>query len=550
MQKFYIALLSTLLFINVNIVFAFTDTSNHWAEQDIQKLSSYGIVTGYQDGSFKPNNNLTRAELVTIINRILNNTTQNTRYVPDINNKNWYYAEIRKGIESGFITGDSDGNVHPESLITREEAVVMLQRAFVPLDNENMVIKYSDFSDASSWAKESLSTFITRKYISGYNDNTIKPKANITRAEVVKIITRICEVYVTYGEIKGELFGNVVVNADKVSFNNITINGALIICEGASNLKLENVIVNGDLILRREIPAPIGNFKVTGQTYKINTEPVVDNSKYINDEYGISFSIPEGSHVVYIQRENQKVNYKQKNLMTVRIKQDENLYFSSFAHGLSQEKNRFALPYTEIKTGYIGFYKYAVYGSTKDNSYFVYIKRDNVEYAIYFYNIENTNIIDNLVESIKLYEGSKITSHGRKTYYNPDLFLKFNYIDYVVVDDSYNTNIVNESEGFYKLIIQVTKIIDMSNYSIDQLKTILVGLEDTQAEIIDSRITKVYNCDAIEYTVKYEDKLSKSLYIVLSNKLYHFVFTSEESKMLGAGYEIYEDIINNIEFQN
>ena len=408
----------------------------------------------------------------------------------------------------------------------------------------------SDFSDASSWAKESLSTFITRKYISGYNDNTIKPKANITRAEVVKIITRICEVYVTYGEIKGELFGNVVVNADKVSFNNITINGALIICEGASNLKLENVIVNGDVILRREIPAPIGNFKVTGQTYKINTEPVVDNSKYINDEYGISFSIPEGSHVVYIQRENQKVNYKQKNLMTVRIKQDENLYFSSFAHGLSQEKNRFALPYTEIKTGYIGFYKYAVYGSTKDNYYFVYIKRDNVEYAIYFYNIENTNIIDNLVESIKLYEGSKITSHGRKTYYNPDLFLKFNYIDYVVVDDSYNTNIVNESEGFYKLIIQVTKIIDMSNYSIDQLKTILVGLEDTQAEIIDSRITKVYNCDAIEYTVKYEDKLSKSLYIVLSNKLYHFVFTSEESKMLGAGYEIYEDIINNIEFQN
>ncbi len=532
-------------------MFLHIQTQNgHWAEQDITKLSSYGIISGYQDGTFKPNNNLTRAELVTIINRMLNNTTQNTRYIPDINSKSWYYAEIRKGIDSGFIEGDKEGNVRPDSLITREEAIVMLQRALVPTNSELIVTGYSDFDTISPWAKDAFSTFITKKYISGYNDNTLKPKSNITRAEVVKIITRMWDVYVTFGELAGELHGNVLVNADRVSFNNITIDGSLIVCEGASNLKLENVLITGDLILRREITDPTGNFKVNGQIYKLNTEPVVDNSKYINDEYGISFSIPEGAQVVYIKSNSQKVNFKQKNLMTVRITQNEDLYFTSFLGGLQEEKNRFALPYQELKNGYIGYYKYSICGSEKDNSYFIYIKRDNVEYAIYFYNINNTNVIDNVIDSIKLYDGARITSHGRKTYNNPELFLKFNYIDYVVVDDSYNSGQVNEDNGFYKLIIQVTKIIDMSNYTIDQLKTILVGLEDTQAEIIDSNIKKVYTYDAIEYTVKYEDKLSKSLYIVISNKLYHFVFTSEEDKMTGAGLEIYEDIINNIEFKN
>lgn len=549
-KRLIIACILTLLVINVNIVFAYTDTEGHWAEHDISTLSSYGIITGYQDGTFMPNNNLTRAELITIINRMLNNTVQSTKYVPDISTSNWYYSEVKKALNSGFVTGDNDGNIRPNDLITREEAVVMLQRAFIPVNEEKIVISLKDYDDVSSWAKDSFTSFIMRKYISGYNDNTIRPKANITRAEVVKIISRMCGNFVSYGELKGTLHNNVLVNGDKVSLNNVTIDGDLIICEGASNLKIENTIINGDFILRREIQDPIGNFQVYGRTFKVNTEPIADNSKYTNDEYGISFSIPEGAKVVYITDEKQKPNFKQKNLMTVRINHNDDLYFTSFSSGLLNERNRFALPYSEIKTGYIGYYKYAVYGSEKDNSYFIYIKRDNVEYSIYFYNIANLNVVDNLVESIKLYEGSLITSHGRKQYNNPQLFLKFNYIDYVVVDDSYNTGIVNEDEGFYKLIIQVTNIIDMSNYTIDQLKTILVGLEDTQSEIIDSRITKVYACDAIEYTVKNEDKLTKSLYIVLSNKLYHFVFTADEKKMLGAGEEIYEDIISNIEFQN
>ena len=119
----------------------------------------------------------------------------------------------------------------------------------------------------------------------------------------------------------------------------------------------------------------------------------------------------------------------------------------------------------------------------------------------------------------------------------------------MAVDDSYNTGVVNENqEAYYKLFLQVNNIIDMSNYTVEQLKNILVSLEDSDGEIIESKIRKVYIYDAIEYTVKNDGKLFKSLYIIISNKLYHFVFLSSEDKMSSAGYEIYNDILRSIEF--
>ncbi len=100
MQKRIFGLIIMLIILNINIVFAYSDTDKHWAEKGIEKLSVNGVISGYGDGTFRPNNNVTRAELITIINRLIANNNQNTRYVPDINTKDWYYTEVRKGIES------------------------------------------------------------------------------------------------------------------------------------------------------------------------------------------------------------------------------------------------------------------------------------------------------------------------------------------------------------------------------------------------------------------------------------------------------------------
>lgn len=529
--------------------FAYTDTANHWAEKEITNLSLNGFISGYSDNSFKPDKNMTRAELVTVINRLLGNTVQNTKYVPDINAKDWFYAEIRKGIESGVIKGNVDGYVRPNDLVTREEAVVMLQRALIPSNQNTGTQEFVDSHEIANWSKNSLDIFVKENYIQGYSDNTIRPRNYITRAEVVKIIENMIDIYATFGEFRGEVHGNVLVVGKNVTLKNITIDGNLIVVEGAGNtLNLENIIIEGDLILRTDVEIPEKNFVLKGKKIDIRPEETQVTSSYINDEYGISFSIPEKAKVVYIENEKQKINYKTKNLMTIRINQDDALYFTSFNSALFEERKRFDVAYSEMNTGKIGIYRYAVYGSEKDDSYFVYVKRDNVEYSIYFYNIENINVIDSLVNSIKLYNGTQIIPHEEKIYRNSDLYLKFSYLDYVTVDDSYNTGVVNEEEAFFKMFIQVNNIVDMSDYTIEQLKDILVSLEDSDAQIIDSQIKKAYTYDAIEYTVKDGEKLTKSLYIVISTKLYHFIFVGDENRMNSVGIGIYNDIINSMEF--
>lgn len=529
--------------------YAYTDVKGHWAEKEITNLSLNGIINGYSDNSFKPDTNMTRAELVTVINRILGNSKQNTKYVPDINAKDWFYSEIRKGIQAGIIQGNTDGYVRPNDNVTREEAIVMIQRALVPINSNTLIEGFEDVEEVSSWSKQALGIFTNKKYINGYADNTLRPKNNITRAEVVKIIDNIIDLYATFGEFTGDIHGNVVVCGKNVSLKNITIDGNLIIAEGAEGtMSIENIIIEGNLIARSHIEIPKKNFKLKGEIFDLAAKDVENVSSYINDEYGISFSIPEKAKVMYITDEKEKINYNAKNLMTIRINQDDKLYFTSFDSALFKERKRYDVAYTEMEKGKIDMYKYAVYGSEKDDSYFVYLKRDNVEYSIYFYNIENINVIDSLVNSIKLYQGTKIVPHTQKVYKNPALYLKFSYIDYVSVDDSYNTGVVNDEDSFFKMFIQVTNIIDMSDYTLEELKDILVSLEDSDGEIINTEIQKVYTYDAIEYTVKNDEKMTKSLYIVISTKLYHFIFTGDEDKMNAVGVEIYEDIVNSIEF--
>ena len=550
LKIFTAALIFVFSIFAVSVCFAYSDTQNHWAEKEINIMSSNGIISGYTDGTFKPNQNMTRAELITVINRLLGNQKQNDRFVPDINVKDWYYAEIRKAIESGFVEGNQEGYVKPNNLITRQEAVVMLQRALVPVGSDVVTTEYNDIDSVSKWASRSFNTFLNKGYIKGYTDNTIKPGKNITRAEVVRIISNIVNTYFSFGEYTGKSSGTVLVNTADVKLKDFTVNGNLIVAEGAENLELENVHIIGDLVIRRETNFTSNDYQLDGKLYYLNyNEPVKDNAKYINEDYGISFSIPENTKVVLIEKDDKKINKNQKNLITLKVNQSDEYYFISFEDGQKAAFNRLEYNLDELDRGYADYYKYVIYGNERNNIYYVYLKRDNLEYEITLYNIENINILDSLVNSISLFEGDRIKNHKIVLYKNDDLNIKFRYPDYVAVDDSYNTNVVNDNQdAYYKLFLQVNNIVDLSNYTVEQLKNILVSLEDSDGEITESKIKKVYVYDAIEYTVKNDGKIFKSLYIIISKKLYHFVFLSSEDKMTSAGLEIYNDIVNSVEF--
>ena len=548
MKKVYILMLIIFLMLS-SATLAYTDVSGHWAEKNIESLSRINIIKGYSDDTFRPDDYITRAELITIVNRLLKNSEQSYKYIPDVASTDWYAEEVRKGIYSGIIKGNQEGMIRPNDYITREEAVLILGRAFV----ENMPVyntfSYEDIDEISDWAHPKYYTFIKLGYISGYNDNTVRPKANITRAEIVKIINNIFSEIVFLGEYTEEVHGNLLVSGDEIKLTNVIVDGDLVVTEGTEGkLVLNNVAIAGNLILRA--PVEYDNKKVSIKGKVINLYNSIDDGNaniYRNDKYGIEFAIPENAKVIEITESTKKVDYNQKNLITLRVNKVDELHFVSFKTGLAKEKKRFELIYNEIKTGKIGLAEYAVCADTKKDSYFVYIKRNDVEYALYFYNIDDYNVIDNLVNSIKLYEGEFIHEHSMKVYKNPGLYLKFSYLDYVGVDDSYNTGNVFDGESYFKLFIQVNNVTDMSDYSLEELKILLKTLEGN-AEIIDTKAKTVYQYDAIEFTTTEDDKMTKSLYVIIETKLYHFIFVGDADKMESIGTEIYNDIVNTIEF--
>ena len=130
MKKFLI--LVFVFFAFTGKTMAFYDEDNFlWAKDPINIWSNKGYISGYPDGSFRGNNNITRAEVITIINK-LNNIDEkiNKRPAKDVYEGNWFFDDMGKALKAGLISVDYEGNLRPNDFATREEVIVILSKLF------------------------------------------------------------------------------------------------------------------------------------------------------------------------------------------------------------------------------------------------------------------------------------------------------------------------------------------------------------------------------------------------------------------------------------
>lgn len=181
-------LVFSVMFMPSRMVFAFSDIYGHWAENVIEKWSDSGVINGYEDGSFRPDDNITRAELAKIIATVskLENENKYTTVFTDINVGDWYYAYVMECYANNIINGYDDGSFRPNSFVTREEAAVMFSRSFDIY--AQMSLSFTDSNDISDWALDSVTIMAAQGIIKGYEDGTFRPSEYITRAETVKIL--------------------------------------------------------------------------------------------------------------------------------------------------------------------------------------------------------------------------------------------------------------------------------------------------------------------------------------------------------------------------
>ncbi|MBS5165070.1 MAG: S-layer homology domain-containing protein [Butyricicoccus pullicaecorum] len=227
---------------------AFQDTNGHWAQAAIDRMQGYQIVNGF-GGQFRPDDTITRGEMAVVLDHVMRYQNRADNYFSDLGQA-FYTDAILKAGRAGVLQG-ADGKVRPNDAISREEAVVMMARAF-DIETINVeAIHVPDAGGIAGWAADTVSAFIEKGYVSG--TEPFRPKEPITRAETVAILNHILTgYYPNAGSFSESADGTVVVNTQDVSLKDMTIAGDLILSEGVQDgdVTLENVVVKGRVLIR------------------------------------------------------------------------------------------------------------------------------------------------------------------------------------------------------------------------------------------------------------------------------------------------------------
>ena len=170
------------------------DIYGHWAKKEINQFISSGYVNGYEDGTFRPDNSITRAEFVKLVNKYFGfNNKENIKF-SDINANDWYYNDVCIASKAGYINGYEDKTFKPNKTITREEVSKILVSIKNQQDvNYDKLNKYPDKNKVSNWAKPYVEGAIEQGYLKGNDLGFLNPTNNITRAESVTILSRVAK---------------------------------------------------------------------------------------------------------------------------------------------------------------------------------------------------------------------------------------------------------------------------------------------------------------------------------------------------------------------
>ncbi|SMF90851.1 Bacterial surface proteins containing Ig-like domains [Paenibacillus uliginis N3/975] len=175
-----------------NIVIS--DMKGHWAEDKIKVAMDQGLVTGYPDGTFKPDKPVTRAEFVVLLARGLGLEGESgisfadERLIP-----NWAKSYVAAGISYGFISGYADNTFRASKTMTRTELAMMAAKALQLKESSPDSLTFADVDDIPNWAKGFIASAVKAGIIEGRNKNRFAPDVQATRAEAVVIMTRILE---------------------------------------------------------------------------------------------------------------------------------------------------------------------------------------------------------------------------------------------------------------------------------------------------------------------------------------------------------------------
>ncbi|HOV80589.1 MAG TPA: S-layer homology domain-containing protein [Bacillota bacterium] len=168
----------------------FSDVENNWAAAQINELAEAGIIKGYEDGTFRPAEPVTRAQVVTLLARLLGWTGEEAELSFADEIPSWAGEAVAAAVSRGIVKGYPDGRFLPGRPVTRSEISVILANS-IELPPGPSTLSFKDAGSVPAWAREAVGRVVSAGIIRGYEGNLLKPEANLTRAEMAVLIKRL-----------------------------------------------------------------------------------------------------------------------------------------------------------------------------------------------------------------------------------------------------------------------------------------------------------------------------------------------------------------------
>ena len=161
--------------------------ASHWAKASIGALYRMGVITGFEDGNFHPDEPVTRAQFVKLLTQAFSISGQSEESFADVESGQWYYDYVQSAAGAGLISG-YNGYFYPENTITRQDAVLIVYRVLTAqgetLEGSQA---FADQDKIAPYAVQAVGAMAKNGLIQG-KENGFEPETTLTRAESAKLI--------------------------------------------------------------------------------------------------------------------------------------------------------------------------------------------------------------------------------------------------------------------------------------------------------------------------------------------------------------------------
>lgn len=222
-------------------------------DEAVQKVVDWGFMRGDISGNMRPDDPITRAEFVTIINRAFGYHVMGEDPFTDVTASDWYAQDVSIAYTENYITGTSDTTFSPNGQLTREQAVVILARNMRLQAYPGEDTSFSDSRDLHEWSRGLVEQAVRYNIVNGYPDGTFRPAKAITRGEAATLLVNAIGNPVQEAGVHtlNGVYGNVTITASGVTLRDTVVAGNLYITDGVDlgSVLLENVRVLGQIVI-------------------------------------------------------------------------------------------------------------------------------------------------------------------------------------------------------------------------------------------------------------------------------------------------------------